>query len=116
MAETIAYKLLTADQWDRLRDDGMFAGSPDDIRDGYIHLSTRRQLRGTLDRHFAGQLGVVLAEVDLNAVASDIRWEESRGGEDFPHLYDGLPITAVTRHWFLDVEGDAVLLPRNLDD
>ncbi|MFC4291590.1 DUF952 domain-containing protein [Sphingorhabdus arenilitoris] len=91
-----AYKILTADQWAAFERDGVFAGAPVDHADGYIHLSAADQLQGTLDKHFAGQTGLVIAEVDLGMLGDDVRWEVSRGGALFPHLYNRpLPMTAV---------------------
>lgn len=92
MPDTIAYKVLTADQLDTLEHQGSFTGAPVDLEDGYIHLSTADQLQGTIDKHFAGQEGLQLVAVDLEALADKVRWEESRGGALFPHIY-GAPIT-----------------------
>lgn len=83
----VAYKILTAAEWRTLERDGRFAGSPVDLADGYIHLSAADQVAGTLARHFAGQVGLVLATVDVVALGTAIRWEPSRGGAPFPHLY-----------------------------
>ncbi len=74
---------------------GSFAGAPVDLADGYIHLSTAEQLQGTLDRHFAGQTGLWLVAVDLDAVADEVKWEVSRGGARFPHIYGTLSLDAV---------------------
>lgn len=92
-----AFKVLTAAQWARFEADGVFHGAPVDLADGYIHLSARDQLQGTLDKHFAGQAGLVIAEVDLAALGEAIRWEVSRGGALFPHCYAPLPLAAVLR-------------------
>jgi ornithine lipid ester-linked acyl 2-hydroxylase len=98
MPDTTAYKILTADQWARFEADGHFDGAPVDHADGYIHLSAQDQLQGTLDKHFAGQESLVIVQVDLTMLGDDIRWEISRGGELFPHLYNRpLPIAAITR-------------------
>jgi uncharacterized protein (DUF952 family) len=90
-----AYKVLTADQWSQFQANGIFHGAPVDRADGYIHLSATDQLQGTLDKHFAGQSGLVIAEVDLAALGDTIKWEVSRGGALFPHIYGPLPMTAV---------------------
>ena len=90
-----AYKILTADQWLQFQADGIFHGAPVDLADGYIHLSATEQLQGTLDKHFAAQSGLVIAEVDLAALGSSVKWEVSRGGALFPHIYGPLPMTAV---------------------
>lgn len=92
---TTAYKILTADQWAQFRADGVFLGAPVDLADGYIHLSAAEQLQGTLDKHFAGQTGLVVAEVDLGALGDTVKWEVSRDSALFPHVYGLLPMTAV---------------------
>jgi beta-hydroxylase len=91
----IAFKILTAAQWAQFQADGVFAGAPVDLADGYIHLSTADQLQGTLDKHFAGQTGLVVAEIDLRSLGDTIRWEVSRGGALFPHIYGPLPLSAI---------------------
>jgi uncharacterized protein (DUF952 family) len=90
-----AYKILTADQWAQFQADGVFHGAPIDLADGYIHLSTADQLDETLTKHFAGQSGLVIAEVDLEHLGDAVRWEVSRGGALFPHVYAALPMAAV---------------------
>ena len=88
------FKILRADEWAAFEAAGEFAGSADDVRDGFIHLSTEAQLAGTLAKHFAGEAGLVVAEV---AVAGDaaLKWEVSRGGAAFPHLYRALRMAEV---------------------
>src|SRR3546814_17319155 len=86
MAELFAYKILTREQWDTLRADGVFEGAPVDLADGYIHLSTQAQTAETVTKHFAGQDDLILAMVDLAAVGDKVKWEVSRGGQLFPHL------------------------------
>lgn len=90
-----AYKVLTADQMAVLEQEGVFAGAPVDLTDGYIHLSTAAQLTETVDKHFADQTDLHIAAVDLAAMGGAVKWEESRGGQLFPHLYAPLPLTAV---------------------
>ena len=92
---TTAYKILTADQWAQFQAAGMFHGAPVDLADGYIHLSAADQLQGTLDKHFAGQAGLVIAEVNLTILGDMVKWEVSRGDALFPHIYGALPMTAV---------------------
>jgi uncharacterized protein (DUF952 family) len=70
-------------------------GTPDDIRDGFIHLSTAAQLRETATRHFTGQSDLVLLAVDATVLGSSLRYEASRGGDLFPHLYGDLPVAAI---------------------
>ncbi|WP_157217643.1 DUF952 domain-containing protein [Flavisphingomonas formosensis] len=90
-----AWKILTAEQWADFEAAGVFRGAPVDLADGYIHLSTDEQLAETLARHFAGQSGLVLAEIALAPLGEAVRWEVSRGGALFPHLYAPLPMSAV---------------------
>lgn len=92
---TTAFKILTAVQWLQFQQDGVFRGAPVDLADGFIHLSTADQLKGTLDKHFAGQLELAIIEVNLSMLADSIKWEVSRGGALFPHVYGPLTITAV---------------------
>ena len=90
-----AWKILTAEQKDQLLADAAFLGAPVDLADGYIHLSAQPQVAGTLDKHFAGQSGLWLARVHLTALGSAVRWEKSRDGALFPHIYAALPLSAV---------------------
>lgn len=94
--QTTAQKILTADQWAQFKADGIFHGAPIDLADGYIHLSTAEQVSETLAKHFAGQTGLVIATVDLDMLGDMVKWEISRGGALFPHIYGALPMSAVT--------------------
>ena len=98
MKDSAAFKVLTAAEKDALERDGAFAGSVDDQRDGFIHLSTAAQLTGTVDKHFAGVADLWVAEVDLEALGDAIRWEPSRGGAEYPHIYGDLPLDAVVAY------------------
>ncbi len=83
----LVFKILTAPQWAEFEEAGEFEGAPVDLKDGYIHLSTGAQAPGTAAKHFAGQGGLVLAAIDEDALFDGLRWEVSRGGDLFPHLY-----------------------------
>ncbi len=74
---------------------GFFAGSAADARDGFIHFSTVAQLSDTAEKHFAGIDDLVLIAVNACALGGNLKWEVSRGGDLFPHLYGALPRTAV---------------------
>lgn len=87
------YKIVPAALWRAAEAAGVFAGSPVDVRDGFIHFSTKAQLAETAAKHFAGQTDLLLVEVDAGQL--DIRWEPSRGGALFPHLYGVLRMSAV---------------------
>ena len=95
MQTATAFKILTANQWAAFEADGIFTGAPIDLADGYIHLSTADQLEETLAKHFAGQTNLTIAEIDLTALGDTVRWETSRGGQLFPHIYGVLPMGAV---------------------
>ena len=111
-SELVAYKVLTAEQMARLEADGTFDGAPVDKTDGYIHLSTAEQLDETVAKHFVGQDDLHLAAVDLAALADVIKWEPSRGGALFPHIYGVLPLSAVIAYGPLERGGDGeVKLP-----
>ena len=94
MASTI-YKIAPSPLWRTAEDAGRFAGAPVDLADGYIHFSTAEQARETADKHFAGQAGLVLVAVDADRLGPALKWEPSRGGALFPHLYAPLPLDAV---------------------
>ncbi|WP_326524443.1 DUF952 domain-containing protein [Sphingomonas sp.] len=109
---TTAYKILTQPQMDALEADGSFAGAPVDLADGYIHLSTAAQLTETANKHFAGQDDLHVVAVDLDALGEAVRWEESRGGRLFPHIYTALPLSAVIAYSPLERDGaEQVRLP-----
>lgn len=108
---TTAYKVLTDAQMTALEADA-FAGAPVDLADGYIHLSTAEQLTETVDKHFAGQADLWVAAIDLEALGGAVRWEESRGGQLFPHIYGRMPLEVVVAYGPLERDGDgAVRLP-----
>lgn len=91
------YKVCSASAWREAERQGVFRGSADDRRDGFIHFSTAAQLAGTVAKHFAGQTGLFLIAIDADALGDALKWEPSRGGELFPHLYGELDIGAVTK-------------------
>lgn len=108
--EAIAYKVLTAAQFAALRA-GTFTGAPVDLADGYIHLSTAAQLTETVQKHFAGQHGLVVAAIGLAGLGDALRWEASRGGQLFPHLYGPLRMAQVLAHMGLRWDSGCVVLP-----
>ncbi|OYQ36104.1 dihydroorotate dehydrogenase [Sandarakinorhabdus cyanobacteriorum] len=88
-------KLLRAGEWAQFQADGLFAGSPDDLRDGYIHFSTPEQAAATLAKWFAGEQGVVALTIDADTLGEALKWEPARGGQLFPHLYRPLRLDEV---------------------
>jgi uncharacterized protein (DUF952 family) len=102
------YKVCTGVEWNAAREAGTYDGSADDRRDGFIHFSTWAQLPGTLAKHFNGQDGLVLLAFDADALGAALKWEPSRSGALFPHLYGALdPETALGR-WPLALGADGV--------
>jgi uncharacterized protein (DUF952 family) len=99
------FKLVDRTSWQAAVVSGAFGGSPVDRRDGFIHFSTAAQVRETAARHFAGQADLLIVAVDAGALGGALRWEPSRGGDLFPHLYDPLPLDAV--QWTADLPLDA---------
>jgi len=83
----LIYKVFRAGEWAELEAKGATRGAPVDVADGYVHFSTAAELAETLRRHFAGERGLWLLAVDADAIGDAIRWEQSRGGALFPHLY-----------------------------
>lgn len=92
---TTIYKICEQALWQEAQAQRSFAGSGADRRDGFIHFSTAAQLAGTAARHFAGATNLLLIAVDAAALGAQLKWEPSRGGELFPHLYGALPLSAV---------------------
>ena len=90
----ILFKIMTVAEWRQMGQQGEFGGSAADRRDGFIHLSAAHQVRETAARHFAGQSDLMLVAVRDDSLA-DLRWEVSRGGDLFPHVFGVLPMTAV---------------------
>jgi uncharacterized protein (DUF952 family) len=92
MSTNWVYKIMTAEQWARLEADGVWSGSEVDLRDGFVHLSAWGQVLGTLEKHFSPQKGLLLVGLPVERVRPDLRWEVSRGGQEFPHLYRELRV------------------------
>ena len=92
---SLIYNLCRRPDWNAAVARGEYRGSADDIRDGFIHFSTAQQAEETAARHFAGQPDLVLVTVDADALGARLRWEPSRGGALFPHLYGDLPLSVV---------------------
>jgi len=89
------YKICERTLWEEGKRSGILPSAGADARDGFIHLSTAAQVRDTAAKHFAGAQGLMLIAIDAAALEGALRWETSRGGDLFPHLYGVLPLTAV---------------------
>lgn len=91
----LVFKIFRRSEWDQFRAQGITRGAPVDLADGYIHLSTAAQVTETAARHFRGESDLVLVAVDADTLNADLRWEPSRGGQLFPHLYRPLKLDDV---------------------
>lgn len=109
------YKILRSNEWHALKTDGRTDGAPIDVIDGYVHFSTSSQLAETLARHFAGETGLQLLAVDPAALGAALRWEPSRGGDLFPHLYRELRLPDVTWDAPIGWDGSVHQLPDGLE-
>ena len=90
------YKIATCEQWETALRDQNFKGAPIDLQDGYIHFSTASQAQETLDKHFKGQTDLLLLVVETVHFGEELKWEPSRGGDLFPHLYSTLDVNLVS--------------------
>ena len=104
------YKILREDEYMDFVVDGQTKGAPIDLKDKYIHLSTKEQLKGTLEKHFEEDEVLHLLAVDEKNL-DNLKWEEARGGALFPHLYGVLSMSDVVDTWELD---ELHRLPRDL--
>ena len=87
---SLIYKILPRSEWEAATAKGLFEGSAVDLKDGFIHFSAADQWAETLAKHFAGQSDLLLVSVEAEALGPDLKWEVSRGGALFPHLYGAL--------------------------
>lgn len=109
------YKILTSGEWADLQRLGETPGAPVDIADGFVHFSTAAQVRETAAKHFAGQDGLWLLALDDDALGPALKWEPSRGGALFPHLYGALRSTDVLWAHALPLGVDGHDFPDDLD-
>jgi uncharacterized protein (DUF952 family) len=100
------YKICPASAWREAERQGVYRGSADDSRDGFIHFSTASQVPETLRKHYFGQRALFLVEVDDEALGPELRWERSRNEELFPHLYGELDLGAVLSVTNLNMRSD----------
>ncbi|MGB0498972.1 MAG: DUF952 domain-containing protein [Rubricella sp.] len=107
----LIYKIFRAPEWATLEARGETAGAPVDIADGFIHFSTAETVRETAAKHFGGEDGLILAACDAAAFGEDLKWEVSRGGALFPHLYRSLRLEEIIRTWPLPVGADGHRFP-----
>jgi uncharacterized protein (DUF952 family) len=107
------YRLVNERVWQDALAVGTFLGTEHDLRDGFIHFSTAGQVAETAARHYAGESNLLLVGVSVDALGAALRWELSRGGALFPHLYASLPTSAATSVSRLPVGPDGLhVIPR----
>ena len=106
------FKVCEKDEWENVKHNDFFEGSQIDRKDGFIHFSTSEQIKGTLENYFKSKSPLYLLEVNTDNL--DIVWEVSRNKQQFPHLYEPLPLSAVTKVYniFLDNEGNHIISDR----
>ena len=116
MTQKLIYKIVTAEQWAKAEKEGVFAGAPIDLSDGFIHFSTAQTVRETAAKHFAGQSDLLLVAVDESVLGDDLIYEVSRGGVKFPHLYGILELSDVTWAQLLPLgENQLHVFPKDIE-
>ena len=108
---TLIYKISPGKDWQQAEARGRFSGAPVDLADGFIHFSAADQVRETAAKHFAEAEGLILAAVDAAPLGDDLKWEVSRGGAEFPHLYRALRLEDVPWHEDLPLVDGAHVFP-----
>lgn len=100
------YKIVPRDVWREAEAKGVFEGAGIDLADGFIHFSSRAQVEETAARHFAGVADLLLVAVEAERLGEALKWEPSRGGDLFPHLYGTLPVAGVAKVTALPMRAD----------
>jgi uncharacterized protein (DUF952 family) len=112
---SLIYKIVSAQSWQDARTQDHFAGAAIDLRDGYVHFSTAQQVRETAQLHFAGQDGLLLVAYDASVFDATLKWEASRGGQLFPHVYASLAPSQALSTVPLPWNGTAFVFPEGFD-
>ncbi|MGI9516937.1 MAG: DUF952 domain-containing protein [Pirellulaceae bacterium] len=104
----LVYKILDANLWESARQAGSFQGAGIDVQDGFIHLSAADQVQETARLYFAGQSNLVLVEFDADQLGDGLRWEASRDGQKFPHVYGEIPVQLASNVWPMPLNDDGI--------
>ena len=112
----LIFKIFLPNEWQDFSKVGRTKGAPVDIADGYIHFSTATQVRETITKHFSSHDKLVVAAFKTDTFSTDLKWEPSRGGQDFPHLYRGLLMTEVEWHSAIKKENGCHYLPEAINE
>ena len=117
MPSRFIFHVCRWDEWRKAEAAGRYDGSSQDQADGFIHFSTAAQLPGSIAKHRAGQTGLVMLAVDATVLGDSLKWEPSRSGALFPHVYGGLPVAAVLRAADLPLgpDGNHILPPLDME-
>ncbi len=110
----LIYKIFRRPEWDAFRQAGQTRGAPVDLADGFIHFSTAAQVVKTAARHFSQESDLVIVSFDADRMGADLKWEPSRGGALFPHLYRPLEIDEVVRDHALPLGEAGHIFPREM--
>ncbi len=110
----LIYKILRAPEWEDLQANGITVGAPVDIKDGFIHFSTAAQAGETAARHFQAAEGLMLVAVDAEKLGTELKWEPSRGGALFPHLYRTLALSDVVWYKPLPLGPNGHVFPKDM--
>ncbi|SLN16445.1 DUF952 domain-containing protein [Ruegeria meonggei] len=110
----LIYKIFRAEEWATLQTQGASAGAPIDVADGFVHFSTAKQAAETAAKHFAGIEGLTLLACDAEAMGDDLKWEVSRGGALFPHLYRQFRLSDVAWSRPLPFDGQSHHFPEEM--
>ena len=105
------FKIFRLSEWTAFHEAGTFHGSPDDLRDGFIHLSAADQVEGVLDRYFGGETSIVVAEFKLGTATETLRWEASTSGDEYPHVYGKLTTSMIAQSQQLERKADRFVVP-----
>jgi len=111
----LIYKIFRGHEWADLQERGATSGAPVDVTDGFVHLSTADQTAGTAAKHFAGEDGLMLLAVEADRLGDALKWEVSRGGALFTHLYRALRLEDVAWARPLPLEAGAHRFPEGLE-
>lgn len=106
--QNVVYKICSRKEWESAVSEGEYPGAPIDLKDGFIHFSNGQQVRETAAKHFAGVSGLVLVSFDATQFGDALRWEVSRGGDEFPHLYGPLSTAKALDVQDLPIDDDGV--------
>ena len=112
--KSLIYKICPAPIWEKACADGCYTGSADDRRDGFIHFSAVSQIYGTLEKHFKGQHDLLLVCIDPCKLGPALKWEPSRSGQLFPHLYGTLPVSTALWARAIPLDNDGKHITRGL--